>query len=81
VITNAATGNPDVKALVYVWRTIPSYFLVARDDRLSPADVQRFMAQRAGSVRTVEVRASHVALISQPKAVADLIENAVRNCA
>jgi pimeloyl-ACP methyl ester carboxylesterase len=58
------------------WRTVPSYFLVARDDRLIPAAVQRFMAGRAGSVRTVEVRSSHVALISQPKAVADLIEKA-----
>lgn len=59
------------------WKTIPSYFLVARDDRLIPAAVQRFMAQRAGA-RTVEVRSSHVALVSQPKAVADLIERAAR---
>ncbi|GIE82255.1 alpha/beta hydrolase [Actinoplanes philippinensis] len=59
------------------WRTIPSYFLIARDDRLIPAAVQRFMAERAGA-RTVEVRSSHVALISQPEAVADLIVRAAR---
>jgi pimeloyl-ACP methyl ester carboxylesterase len=59
------------------WKTIPSYYLVAKDDRLIPAAVQRFMAERAGA-RTVEVRSSHVAMISQPKAVAGLIERAAR---
>ena len=59
------------------WKTIPSSYLVARDDNLIPAAAQRFMARRAGA-RTVEVRSSHVALISQPRATADLIGRAAR---
>ncbi|MEV0731040.1 alpha/beta hydrolase [Polymorphospora sp. NPDC050346] len=59
------------------WRGIPSWYLVARDDNLIPAATQRFMARRAGA-RTVEVRASHVAMISQPEATTDLIKAAAR---
>ncbi|GAB7039584.1 MULTISPECIES: alpha/beta fold hydrolase [Catenuloplanes] len=62
------------------WRDIPSWYLVARDDQLIPAAAQRFMAARAGA-RVVEVRASHVAMISQPKATADLIALAARTVA
>ncbi|MEU4421461.1 alpha/beta hydrolase [Actinoplanes sp. NPDC024001] len=65
-----ASGEP-------AWKTIPSYYLVARNDNLIPAAAQRFMARRAGS-RTVEVNASHVALISQARATADLIRRAAR---
>ncbi|WP_199714450.1 alpha/beta fold hydrolase [Micromonospora radicis] len=59
------------------WRTIPSYYLVARDDNLIPAAAQRFMARRARA-HTVEVKASHVAMISQPRATAELIRKAAR---
>ncbi|WP_221321081.1 alpha/beta fold hydrolase [Actinoplanes sp. L3-i22] len=59
------------------WREIPSYFLVARDDQLIPAAAQRFMAARAGGHK-VEVSASHVAMISQPRVTADLIRKAAR---
>ncbi|MGW4461821.1 alpha/beta fold hydrolase [Micromonospora sp. NPDC004704] len=59
------------------WKTIPSYYLVARDDNLIPAAAQRFMARRARA-HTVEVRASHVAMISQPRTTADLIGKAAR---
>jgi pimeloyl-ACP methyl ester carboxylesterase len=59
------------------WATIPSYFLVARDDNLIPVAAQRFMAARAGS-RVVEVKSSHVAMMSQPRATADLIRRAAR---
>lgn len=59
------------------WATVPSYYLVARDDHLIPAAAQRFMAERAGA-HTVEVRASHVAMISQPRATAALIGKAAR---
>ncbi|MDG4821815.1 alpha/beta hydrolase [Asanoa sp. WMMD1127] len=57
------------------WRDVPSWYLVARDDNLIPAAAQRFMAQRAHS-RTVEVRASHVAMMSEPAVAADLITRA-----
>ncbi|BBH70704.1 alpha/beta hydrolase [Actinoplanes sp. OR16] len=59
------------------WKTIPSYYLVAKNDNLIVPAVQRFMAQRAKAY-TVEVKASHVAMISQPRATADLIRKAAR---
>ncbi|MBG0563849.1 alpha/beta hydrolase [Actinoplanes sp. NEAU-A11] len=62
---------------VPAWRTIPSFYLVAREDNLIPAAAQRFMAQRAGAY-TVEVKASHVAMISQPRSTAELIRKAAR---
>jgi pimeloyl-ACP methyl ester carboxylesterase len=48
------------------WKTIPSWYLVASEDRTIPPATQRFMAQRAGA-HTSEVRSSHVAHISQPQ--------------
>ncbi|MCK9901777.1 alpha/beta hydrolase [Parafrankia colletiae] len=59
------------------WKTIPSWYLVARNDNVLPAAAQRFMAQRAGA-RTVEASASHVAMIAQPGATVDLIRRAAR---
>lgn len=59
------------------WKTIPSWSLVARNDNVLPVAAQRFMAQRAGA-RAVEVGASHVAMIAQPAATADLIKRAAR---
>jgi pimeloyl-ACP methyl ester carboxylesterase len=62
---------------VPAWKTIPSYYLVARNDQVLPAAAQRFMARRAGS-QVSEVNASHVAMISQPAVVTDLIKRAAR---
>ncbi|WBB80407.1 alpha/beta hydrolase [Micromonospora sp. WMMD882] len=59
------------------WRSVPSWYLVARQDNLIPADAQRFMARRAGA-QTREVDASHVAMISQPRVTADVIRRAAR---
>ncbi|MEV1243888.1 alpha/beta hydrolase [Nonomuraea sp. NPDC049750] len=59
------------------WKTIPSYYLIARNDQVLPVAAQRFMARRAGS-RVHEVGASHVAMISQPSMAADLIKSAAR---
>ncbi|GGK89209.1 alpha/beta hydrolase [Sphaerisporangium melleum] len=59
------------------WKTIPSYYLVAKNDQVLPAAAQRFMAKRAGA-QVCEVAASHVAMISQPAAAADLIKRAAR---
>jgi pimeloyl-ACP methyl ester carboxylesterase len=47
------------------WKAIPSWYLVASDDRTIPPATQRFMAERAGA-QTSEVRSSHVAHISRP---------------
>jgi pimeloyl-ACP methyl ester carboxylesterase len=59
------------------WRSVPSWYLVARDDQVLPAQAQRFMAQRAGA-RIHEIAASHVAMISQPAAAADLVRRAAQ---
>jgi pimeloyl-ACP methyl ester carboxylesterase len=60
------------------WKTIPSWYLVAKKDRAIPADAERAMAARAGST-TVEVNASHSVAASQPAAVTDLIVSAARS--
>jgi hypothetical protein len=51
--------------------------MVASDDHLIPPATQRFMAQRAGAT-TVEVRSSHVAMISHPREAANLIIQAAK---
>src|SRR2546425_3492490 len=57
------------------WRAKPSWYLVSTEDRMIPPDAQRSMAKRAGS-EVVEVKGSHAVYVSQPEAVADLIERA-----
>src|SRR6266542_5822529 len=57
------------------WRSKPSWYLVTTDDRMIPPPAQRTMAERAGST-VVEVAGSHSIYISQPAAVAGLIEQA-----
>ncbi len=59
------------------WKTKPSWYLVASDDKMIPPPAQRFMSKRAGST-VVEVAGSHAIYVSQPKAVAALIEQAVK---
>lgn len=54
------------------WQTIPSWYLLAQEDRAIPPELQRFMANRMGA-KTTEIRASHVPYISHPKEVASLI--------
>jgi len=59
------------------WKTKPSWYLVATDDKMIPPPAQRFMSKRAGST-VVEVAGSHAIYVSQPNAVAALIEQAVK---
>ncbi|GGM62232.1 alpha/beta fold hydrolase [Dactylosporangium sucinum] len=59
------------------WRSKPSWYLVATDDRMIPPPAQRAMSERAGST-VVEVAGSHAIYVSQPAAVADLIKQAAR---
>jgi pimeloyl-ACP methyl ester carboxylesterase len=79
----AATQRPitsaglDEKATKTAWKSIRSWFLVPRQDLAIPADSMRFMAKRAKS-RTVEINASHAVPVSEPEAVADLIDGAAR---
>jgi pimeloyl-ACP methyl ester carboxylesterase len=58
------------------WRSKPSWYLVATEDRMIPPPAQRAMSARAGSTVT-EVAGSHAIYVSQPAAVAELIETAV----
>jgi pimeloyl-ACP methyl ester carboxylesterase len=57
------------------WRTKPSWYLVATEDRMIPPPAQRSMSERAGST-VVEVAGSHAIYVSEPAAVAELIEKA-----
>jgi pimeloyl-ACP methyl ester carboxylesterase len=58
------------------WKNLPSWAVVASGDTAAGADVVRTMAARAGA-DIVEVEASHVVMISQPKAVTDVILRAI----
>lgn len=61
------------------WKVLPSYFIYGDGDKNIPAKALGFMAERAGSKRTVVAEgASHVVMVSQPQAVAGLIEEAAR---
>jgi pimeloyl-ACP methyl ester carboxylesterase len=57
------------------WKSKPSWYLVATDDKMIPPDAQRAMAKRAGAT-TVESKGSHAVYVSQPRAVAELIDQA-----
>jgi pimeloyl-ACP methyl ester carboxylesterase len=59
------------------WKTLPSWYLVATDDQALPPDAERLFAARMGAT-TVEIPASHVAMVSHPGEVAELIETAAK---
>jgi pimeloyl-ACP methyl ester carboxylesterase len=61
------------------WRTKPSWYLVATDDRMIPPDKQRAMAKRAGAI-VRETKGSGAVYVSQAQAVTSLIEQAVTAC-
>ncbi|WP_116092153.1 alpha/beta fold hydrolase [Sphingomonas crusticola] len=57
------------------WRTRPSFYAVSTEDRTINPELQRYMAHRMGAT-TIELRSSHVSLISHPREIATLIERA-----
>jgi pimeloyl-ACP methyl ester carboxylesterase len=77
----AATQRPATQETLFapsgrqsLWRELPSWFVIGEEDRIIPAELQRFMAERAGSQRTVEIPgASHALSVSQPRATTELI--------
>jgi pimeloyl-ACP methyl ester carboxylesterase len=71
-IAGAAFTSPIPAA---AWKQIPSWYLVATQDRAIHPELQRLMAKRIGA-RTTEVEASHVPFLSRPEVVAGLIEQA-----
>lgn len=54
------------------WRSKPSFYAVSTEDRTIDPDLQRFMAKRMGAI-TIEVKSSHLSLLSHPTEIADLI--------
>ena len=59
------------------WRSKPSFYAVSTEDRTINPDLERFMAKRMGA-KTIEVKASHVSLISHPDQIARLILEAAQ---
>jgi pimeloyl-ACP methyl ester carboxylesterase len=60
---------------VPAWKSLPTWYLISKDDEAIPPDAERQFASRMGA-STVEIPASHVAMVSHPADVADLIERA-----
>jgi pimeloyl-ACP methyl ester carboxylesterase len=60
------------------WKSKPSWYLVATDDRMIPPAAQRSMSKRAGST-VAEVKGSHAVYVSQPDVVAELIKKAAKS--
>jgi pimeloyl-ACP methyl ester carboxylesterase len=60
---------------VPAWKTLPSWYLVAAGDQALPPEAERQFAARMGAT-TVEIPSSHVAMVSHPGEVAQLIETA-----
>ena len=63
---------------VPAWKSLPSWYLVAQNDEAIPPDAERQFAARMGAT-TVEVPSSHVAMVSHPAEVAQLIETAAES--
>jgi pimeloyl-ACP methyl ester carboxylesterase len=62
---------------VPAWKALPTWYMVATEDRAIPPDAERLFAQRMGAT-TVEVESSHVPMWTHPDAVAELIETAAQ---
>ncbi len=71
----ACFGQPVADA---AWKTIPSWYLVSRQDRVISPDLERFMAKRMGA-HTFQIDSSHASLLSNSRTVADLIEQAAQS--
>jgi pimeloyl-ACP methyl ester carboxylesterase len=65
------------KSSAPAWKTLPSWYLVGRQDQVISPDAQRFMANRAHA-HTIEINSSHVSYMSHPGAVTKLILQAAR---
>ena len=76
-----AVQEPFQKALLTgsttqaAWRSKPSFYAVSTEDRTINPDLERFMAKRMGA-KTIEVKSSHVSMISHPDQITKLIQEA-----
>jgi pimeloyl-ACP methyl ester carboxylesterase len=71
----AVTGEQTVAA----WKAKPSWYLLSANDQIIPPDLQRMMAERAGSTVVERPGASHLDFIANPGAAADLIDQAAKS--
>jgi pimeloyl-ACP methyl ester carboxylesterase len=62
------------------WRSKPSWYIVAKNDRTVHPDLERFVAKRMGAT-TYEIDASHVPMLSKPRFVLDVIRDAAKAAA
>lgn len=62
------------------WETRPNWYIVSTDDRIVSVELERQLAVRL-KAKTTELKASHLSILSQPQAVADVILDAVRTVA
>jgi pimeloyl-ACP methyl ester carboxylesterase len=77
----AATQRPATQEALFepsgarpLWRELPSWFVIGEQDLVIPPAVQRYMAQRAGARKVLELPgASHAVAVSQPRPIADLV--------
>ncbi|MEV2238018.1 alpha/beta hydrolase [Micromonospora sp. NPDC049891] len=60
------------------WRDKPCYYSISTQDRTSAPELERFLAERMGAT-TIEVESSHLAMVTHPEAIADLILMATRD--
>jgi pimeloyl-ACP methyl ester carboxylesterase len=60
------------------WKTKPSWYIVAKNDRTVQPDLERFFAERMGAT-TSEADSSHVVMLAQPELVADVIRDAAKS--
>ncbi|MFJ8542703.1 alpha/beta fold hydrolase [Streptomyces sp. NPDC093586] len=75
-ITVAALNEPATAA---AWKNLPTWYLIATEDRNIPPKAQRWMASRA-KAHTVTVSAPHAVAVSDPRPVADLLDQAAHAC-
>ena len=73
----AASTLGDVMG-VPAWKQVPTWFVIAQNDEAIPPDAERQFAARMGAT-TVEIPSSHVAMVSHPAKVAELIEQAAQS--
>jgi pimeloyl-ACP methyl ester carboxylesterase len=59
------------------WKTIPSWYIVASQDQAENPEAERFYAKRMGA-KTTEITASHLVILSHPREVTNIIEEASR---
>ena len=71
-----ATASFSEKPGTPAWRMLPSWYLVAEDDRMINPDAERAMAKRIGATTIVVRGSSHAAMVSHPDEVADAIQAA-----